>query len=229
MAEPSAHAEPPRRAEPPRVADPPAHAEQPRTAPARRPHVARRRPAWLLPTLLAIIVAGVVLAALVGDRADEQHPGKASNQPRAANPEPSSTGNGEDASTAPPDSAPATTPAPSGTTPASPSAPASPAPSKDPVKTVTAFYTRAADDDFEGAWALGTDNLHAQFPGGLHTFEATLSTLERIEFPSIEATDANTVEFTSIAHHTNRTDRCSGTATLVHGLIDHLSVQCAPK
>ena len=104
-----------------------------------------------------------------------------------------------------------------------------PAASSDAVKTVTTFYTRAANDDFKGAWALGTDKLHAQFPGGFHTFKATVATLESIEFPTIEATDPNTVEFTSIARHTNRTDRCNGTATLVEGMIDHLSVQCGPE
>ena len=50
---------------------------------------------------------------------------------------------------------------------------------------LTSFYTRAANDDFEGAWALGTDNLHAQF-GSLETSSARHSpTLESISFPAL--------------------------------------------
>ena len=44
--------------------------------------------------------------------------------------------------------------------------------------------------------------------------------------------DSATVAFTSVAEHTDRTDRCSGEATLIaqgsQWLVDHVAVSCAP-
>jgi hypothetical protein len=116
----------------------------------------------------------------------------------------------------------------------SPPAPApAQAPKASPASTLTSFYTRAANDDFAGAWAMGTDNLHAQF-GSLATFQSTLATLESISFPALRATGLSgstaTVEFSSVAKHPDRTDHCTGRATLVRQrpgwLVDHLDVQC---
>jgi serine/threonine protein kinase len=107
------------------------------------------------------------------------------------------------------------------------------APESSPASTLTSFYTRAANDDFAGAWAMGTDNLHAQF-GSLATFQSTLATLESISFPALRATGLSgstaTVEFSSVAKHPDRTDHCTGRATLVkqgtHWLVDHIDVRC---
>ena len=49
------------------------------------------------------------------------------------------------------------------------------------------FYTRAANDDFEGAWALGTDNLHKQFGAASTSSAAPSATLESISFPDPDA------------------------------------------
>jgi hypothetical protein len=114
----------------------------------------------------------------------------------------------------------------------SPQAPAQ-APEPSPASTLTSFYTRAANDDFAGAWAMGTDNLHGQF-GSLATFQSTLATLESITFPTMRVISQSgstaTVEFSSVAKHPDRTDHCTGRATLVRQgpawLVDHLDVQC---
>jgi hypothetical protein len=120
-----------------------------------------------------------------------------------------------------------------------PAAPATPAPtvpasSGRAAKTLTDFYTRAANHDVNGAWALGTDNLHAQFKGSLAIFRSTVATLQSIQFPSLriasQTGSAATIEFSSIAKHTDRTDRCSGQATMVRQakqwLVDHIGVSC---
>jgi len=103
----------------------------------------------------------------------------------------------------------------------------------DPEQTVDDFYTRAADDDFEGAWELAGPGVRQQL-GGFDSFKGTLDTLEKIEFPvlqtSVESGDQATVELQSIATHTDHTDRCSGTAELAGGdgnwKIERLNVDC---
>jgi hypothetical protein len=98
---------------------------------------------------------------------------------------------------------------------------------------VTSFYTHAANDDFQGAWAMGTGRLHGQF-GSLATFRSTLATLQSITFPTMRVTSRTasgaTVEFSSVAKHPDRTDHCTGQASLVkHGpswLVDHIDVGC---
>jgi hypothetical protein len=114
-------------------------------------------------------------------------------------------------------------------------APTPAAPSGKPTAALTDFYTRAANHDFGGAWALGTDRLHAQFGNSIDTFRGTLSTLQSITFPSMSVTSQTgssaTVAFTSVAQHTDRTDRCSGQAALIaqgsQWLVDHIDVNCA--
>jgi serine/threonine-protein kinase len=218
-------------------------ARAPAPAPARRPAApvtvpiagppsARadrpRRRGWLVPAVLALAVAAVLVVVLLSGGGDD---GKSSTQAHRSKPRSSQQ---ETPSTSEP-AAPATS-QPSAPAPAAPSTPsASPAASA-PAKTLTDFYTRAAKDDFEGAWALGTDRLHAQFSGSIATFRGTLSTLQSIRFPTLETTSqtatAASVRFSSVATHTNRTDHCRGTATLVHSggrwRLDHIGVNCAP-
>lgn len=95
------------------------------------------------------------------------------------------------------------------------------------------FYELAAADDFDGAVAVASSNLESQL-GGLSGIVATLDTLESIEFRTLEAiseSDASAeVELVSVATHTDRTDECSGTATLVAEgdgwLVDQIMVDC---
>ena len=76
------------------------------------------------------------------------------------------------------------------------------------------FYTLAADDDFEGAWALAGPDLRAQF-GTFDRFVGTFDTLESIEFPTltvaVQRGDSATVRIQSVATHTDEVERCSGT------------------
>jgi hypothetical protein len=101
------------------------------------------------------------------------------------------------------------------------------------AQTVSDFYTRAAEDDFDGAWELAGPGVRKQL-GGFDSFKGTLDTLESIEFPVLKTTVQNgqnaTVQLQSVAKHTDHTDRCSGTADVSGGdgnwKIDHLNVDC---
>jgi hypothetical protein len=87
-----------------------------------------------------------------------------------------------------------------------------------PDGAVQAFYQRAAAGDYSGAWELADSNFRAQL-GGLAAFEAQQSTLESIEFPSIDVTSETgsnaTVSFSTVARHTSFVDHCNGSMTLV--------------
>jgi hypothetical protein len=95
------------------------------------------------------------------------------------------------------------------------------------------FYTLAAKDDFEKAWELAGPGVREQL-GGYDTFVATLDSLEKIEFPELQTTlqtgDSATVQLQSVATHSDRVDRCSGSAELTGGggswKIERLNVDC---
>jgi serine/threonine-protein kinase len=190
-----------------------AYAEAAAPAPTRTPAApaptrtpaTHARPGWLGPALLALLATAVLLAFLVTNGDDGKPIHRAARPAKQQRSHPRST------STVP--------------------APAQPA----PATALTDFYTRAAQHDFGGAWALGTDNLHAQFNGSIDTFKGTLATLQSIRFPTLQTTsqsaDAATVRFRSVAQHTDHTDRCSGQANLVRSgqrwLVDHIGVNCA--
>ena len=102
-----------------------------------------------------------------------------------------------------------------------------------PAQAVEDFYTRAADDDFDGAWELAGPGVREQL-GGFERFKGTLDTLQSIEFPELavesQTGSAATVRLRSIARHTSYTDRCTGTArTSSSGgrwLVERLNVDC---
>ena len=106
----------------------------------------------------------------------------------------------------------------------------------DPEQAVTTFYERSAAGDVRGAWELATPALQEQL-GGYASFEAQQSTLEDIEFTSLRASSESggsaSVEFETVATHTDRTEACTGSATLVASgsawLMDSLdAVSCEP-
>jgi serine/threonine-protein kinase len=225
-------------AKPAPTARPASAAMPPTAAPVVTPPSARRgrprRRGWLAPALLAAALAAVLAVVLLSG-GDDGKPTRAASKPAPKQRARSATSKKGAPATGQP-SSPAPIPAaPPGTPPATPSSTPAATPSA-PAKTLTSFYTLAANDDFQGAWALGTDNLHAQFNGSVTTFRGTLATLKTISFPTLETTSqtatAASVRFSSIATHTNRTDHCSGTASLVKGggrwLLDHIGVNCAP-
>ena len=105
-------------------------------------------------------------------------------------------------------------------------------PASGPVSTpeaaVQGFYTRAAGDDYDEAWALATPALREQL-GGYDSFKGTFGTLQTIELSKVKA-KGDTVSFESVATHTDRVDRCKGKAQTVasgeNRLLDRISVSC---
>jgi predicted Ser/Thr protein kinase len=186
------------------------------------PPAARRgRPGWLVPAALLAAVAAVVaivLAAGSSGGGGEQAQRESAKRPTPTQPAPR-------AESTPSAGAQQAPPAPSNTQPAPSTGAGS------PTAAVSSLYTRAASDDYNGAWALGTDRLHTQF-GNVAGFAATFATLQSISFPELRLTsqsgDTATVAFRTDATHTNYTDHCTGTASLVRQsgqwLVDHLNV-----
>src|SRR4051794_4032323 len=124
-----------------------AYGEASRPAPTPRITEARARRSWVAPAALLALVAGIVAVVLIaGSGGGSEKTTRTPHQPKVAK------------RTKKP--APATQPA----APAPAPAPAQPAAGGSAAATtVTDFYTRAANDDFQGAWNLGTANLHGQF------------------------------------------------------------------
>jgi serine/threonine-protein kinase len=203
----------------------------PRAAPvAPMPAQVRSRRPWLVPAAflaLAAAIVAVVLIAGAGGGSDEK---AAQRQPTAAERKAKKQQrSGAPQATHPAESTPTPTPtptpAPSGNQPAG----------NQPAATaVTDFYTRAANDDFQGAWDLGTANLHGQF-GSMSRFRGTFATLKSISLSGLRVTaqsgNGATVAFSSVAQHTDHVDRCTGQARLVRQasqwLVDDISVDCA--
>jgi hypothetical protein len=87
--------------------------------------------------------------------------------------------------------------------------------STDPERAVEDFYELAAAGEFDQAAAAGTESLSAQ----LGDLDAVFDTLESIEFTSLDTTsksgDSAQIEFATVATHTDRTERCTGTAIAI--------------
>ena len=87
-----------------------------------------------------------------------------------------------------------------------------------PVSAVRAFYTRAAEGDFDGAWNLAGPRFRQAF-GSRAGLEDTLGSLRSIEFVKLEETGRRgstaTLQVQTVAEHSTRTDRCSGTLQAV--------------
>ena len=173
-----------------------------------------------MPAALAALLAGIVAVVLIaGSGGGSAH--KTAQRSRSATPV--KKARKEPRTTQPAASAPAPTPTP----------PAQPARTGSPAAAVTDFYTRAAKHDFQGAWDLGTANLHGQF-GSIGGFQATLATLQAISLSGVRVTSQSgasaTVAFSSVAQHTGYVDRCTGQAALVsqaaRWMVDHLQVSC---
>jgi hypothetical protein len=197
-----------------------------RPAPAAPPPVRlRSRPAWIVPAALAAVAAAIVAIVLVaGSGGGSDHKPAQARHAKQVRKKPRTRSAATSSSTAP---------APAQAAPAQP-APAQPAAGGSPATAVTDFYTRAANDDFQGAWGLGTPRLHSQF-GSLGTFQATFATLRSISLAGVRVTGQSgssaTVEFSSVAQHTDYVDRCSGQAAVMseggRWLVDHVDVSCA--
>jgi serine/threonine-protein kinase len=186
--------------------------------PAHRPVAANSR-RWIAPAALgALALVALIVIALSSGGSGDNH----------------GASGGKTKSTASKEKAPAPKAKTGAAAPSAP-APASSAPASSPVDTVASFYKTSIDDP-NAAWAMGTDRLHGQL-GSAESFAGQESTLESIDFPKLEVVqqsgDRATVSFSSVAHHTDKTDHCTGSAELVKSgqnwLLDYLSdVNCTP-
>jgi len=87
-----------------------------------------------------------------------------------------------------------------------------------PEDVVKTFYTRAAADDFAGAWELAGPGFRQQLKS-FERFRNAQRSLQSIEFLRAEKTSQTerraTVMIETIATHTSRTDHCKGSLSLV--------------
>jgi serine/threonine protein kinase len=218
-------------------AEPAGAVAEPVGEPAHRPAVASTRPTrrrWAVPA--AIALAAVVLVALIvvalssggGNSSSNQASsgGSSSSKTSAKKPSQSTSSSGSSGSSG--SSAAPATPAP-----ATPAQPQASADQSTPTGALTSFYKTSMNDP-NAAWAMGTDRLHSQL-GSEQSFANQESTLKSIDFPSAQVTNQSastaTVSFSSIARHTSKTDRCTGSAQLVKSgqnwLVDQLEgVNC---
>ena len=185
-ADPAPFVDPPTVEQPAVTATPPPPTADPAPPPAAAPNpspprAAPRRLAWLV-VVAVIAVAVAGVVLLSGDDTE-----------RGASSSPSGTQTGSRTEAA-----------------AEPKADGS-----SPEAAVRGFYTRAADGDLDGAWNLAGPAMRAQFENSRAAFEDTLGSLRSIEFVRLEETQrsaaAATVAIQTVAQHTNRTDRCTGT------------------
>jgi serine/threonine protein kinase len=219
-----ARSSPPRR----RPAPPPPR-RRPAPPPSRRPArpadplpSARRRGLPALVGLLAAAVAVAVMLVLASGDSSPDRVGTTAAKKPAPRPSHTNTTNEAGQSAAPV----ATGGQPSGAT-------IAPADGSTPEGAVRAFYTRAAAHDYDGAWELAGPGLRSQLLGR-DAFENQFSTVRSIDFEQISTSsrsgDRATVALRTTAVHTDRTDRCRGTADAVRSgttwAIDHISVSC---
>lgn len=164
----------------------------------------RRRRALALASLLGLAALGLVAVLITLGRggADETPApdGEVAEQPANGAEEPAGGADEE----------------PAADDPGEPALPAATAES--PGGAIRSFYESAAGGDFGAAWRLASSNLRSQL-GGRGAFESQLESLEEIEFIRLETTeedgDSAQVAFATLATHTDRTERCTGSATLL--------------
>jgi serine/threonine-protein kinase len=224
---------------------------QPPTTADYRPVARRSRLAPILLGLVALAVAGVIVATLGGGGAKPSHSGTtaargtakrsaARASTRSATTARSATTPRSSSSTAtatPPATGTGTTPATAtGTNAASAANPPAPTPAAGaPASTVEQFYEAAARHQYATAWALADSNLRNQL-GGYASFQHQMSAVRSITFSSARvvsagSSDTATVALSTTSVQTDRTQRCTGTAQTVRSggawLVDHISISCA--
>ena len=180
--------------------------------PAPPPRRRRRRGAGRALAVLALLAAAAAVAAvLLLTRGDEPR------QQAATTPEPTREATAEATREAGEEPTPAATPR-----------------ALSPAATVRAFYERAAEDDFAGAWRLAGPGMRDVYGGSRAEFERQLGSLERIEFPELalqaRSGSTATVRVRTVATHTDRVDRCAGTLRTVRSggrwLVEPAGLSC---
>lgn len=197
-------------------------ADSPGERPRRRRRMLRAMTAVLL---VAVLGSGAVFAFLNGGGAQETGQSSGSQDASQGQAAPAETTSRETSPRAGGASTPESTqpeeesPPPAGssggegeeTTPAA--APAAAA------RTVEEHYRVAASEDYREAWGFLASRYQREL-GSRAAWTEQFRTLERVEFtegPAVVRSSGNTatVSFSTVAHHESRTDRRSGTATLV--------------
>ena len=185
----------------------------------------RRRPnrsGRLLAALALAAAIAVAAAVVLVNRGDP------SSERRAATPTGTATATPEpapaDGATATPEAT-AGEEAPADSTPETADAPAGePTPAPTPralsaTATVRAFYGRAAAGRYGSAWKLAGPNMRAVFGNSRAEFRRQLSSLQQIEFTQLEVSEradgSATLLVQSVATHSNRVDRGTGTLRTV--------------
>jgi hypothetical protein len=180
----------------------------------------RRSPAVLLGAAAALAVAAIAAVLVANGGGPDPRRGDGARTPRTT------TTGGTTASAAR-----RTTSTQGATATARP--PAVPAPDS-PEHAVQAFYGRAAAHRYAEAWALATPALRAQL-GGYAAFRRQFMSVRSIVFSRAAVVRrspvAATVALATTATHTNRTDRCTGTADTLPAadgrwVLTHLTVSC---
>jgi serine/threonine protein kinase len=212
---------PPRDPTPPPASRPAARRPPPAAAPPADDRRGARRAGAL--AAVAALLAAVVLAVVLATGGDDPSGEEARTGAERGAQETSTEGGG--AGTAPSGG--------SGT--ATQAAPPGSADPGTPTGAVRAFYERAADDDFEGSYALAGPGFREAFGGSQEGLEGTLGSLESITFEELEQVSREggtaTVRIATVARHTDRTERCSGTLGAVRGddgdwLVEPQGVSC---
>ena len=155
----------------------------------RSPH--RRRRTGVVPlALLAVLgLAGAIVAVSVGGGDEDEQPRR--SQPTATAPA-ATTAQAQE----PPLRGPQT-----------------------PVDAVRQFYLGLADGDFGRAWRLAGPKYRAEWGGSRAAFEDGFTSLRGIRFERLDEQRADgrtaTVALQTVAEHTDRTERCTGTVQTV--------------
>jgi serine/threonine protein kinase len=180
----------------------------------------RRSPAVLIGAAAALAVAAIAAVLVAGGGGGDPEHGGSASTPRTT-----TTGGTTDSTER------RTTSTEAGAATTRP--PAVPAPDS-PEHAVQAFYGRAAAHDYAQAWALATPALRTQL-GGYAAFRRQFASVRSIVFSRAAVVRrspvAATVSLATTARHTDRTDRCSGTADTLPAadgrwVLTHLTVNC---
>jgi hypothetical protein len=103
--------------------------------------------------------------------------------------------------------------------------------------TVRAFYRDAANGNFPAAWRLAGPQLRHAFGDSFDRFRSDLSSLRNVRFERVAVTQRDdssaTLEIQTVATHTDRVERCSGTLRTVRGadrrwLVEPAGIHCSP-
>ncbi|HEX8206557.1 MAG TPA: serine/threonine-protein kinase [Solirubrobacteraceae bacterium] len=101
-----------------------------------------------------------------------------------------------------------------------------------PSEAVRQFYTALAEGDFGVAWRLSGPRFRSEYGGSRASFEDDFASLRGIRFEKLEDVGANKVALQTVAEHTDRTERCTGTiSTVIRGgtlRVEPFGVSCDP-